>query len=72
MVGAILSAVGMFFVVLGILFADSDVLRMLVLMAIGAAFLLGFFVYIRARERAGRSRCCRPGCSVIASPTSVS
>jgi MFS family permease len=53
-VGAILSAVGMFFFVLGILFADSDLLRMLILMAIGAAFLLGFFVYIRARERAGK------------------
>jgi MFS family permease len=53
-VGAILSAVGMFFFVLGILFADSDVGRMVILMAVGAAFLLGFFVYIRARERAGK------------------
>ena len=53
-VGAILSAVGMFFFVLGILFADSDLMRMLVLMVVGGAFLLGFFVYIRARERAGK------------------
>jgi MFS family permease len=53
-VGAILSAVGMFFVVLGILFADTDKQRMLILLALGAAFLLGFFVYIRARERAGK------------------
>jgi MFS family permease len=52
--GAILSAVGMFFVVVGILFADSDKVLMAVLMAIGAGFLLGFFLYIRARERAGK------------------
>jgi MFS family permease len=52
--GAILSAVGMFFVVVGILFADSDKALMAVLMAIGAGFLLGFFLYIRARERAGK------------------
>ena len=52
-VGAILSAVGMFFVVVGVLFADSDIIVTAVLMAVGAAFLLGFFLYIRARERAG-------------------
>ena len=52
-IGAVLSAVGMFFVVLGILFADSDKTRMFVLIAIGAACLLGFFLYIRARERGG-------------------
>jgi MFS family permease len=53
-VGAILSAVGMFFVVVGILFADSDPLLMAVLLAVGAAFLFGFLVYIRSRERAGK------------------
>jgi MFS family permease len=53
-VGAILSAVGMFFVVVGILQADSNTVLMAVLLAIGALFLLGFFLYIRARERAGR------------------
>jgi MFS family permease len=52
--GAILSAVGMFFVVVGILFADSDKMAMAVLMAIGAGFLLWFFLYIRAREQAGK------------------
>jgi MFS family permease len=52
--GAILSAVGMFFVVVGILFADSNTALMAVLMTIGAGFLLGFFLYIRARERAGK------------------
>jgi len=53
-VGAILSAVGMFFVVVGILQADSNKVLMAVLMALGAGFLLGFFLYIRSRERAGK------------------
>ena len=53
-VGAILSAVGMFFVVFGILQADNDAVLMAVLLAVGAAFLLGFFLHIRARERAGK------------------
>jgi MFS family permease len=52
-VGAILSAVGMFFVVFGILQADNDGVLMAVFLAVGAAFLLWFFLYIRARERAG-------------------
>jgi MFS family permease len=53
-VGAILSAVGMFFVVLGILQADTNVGLMAVLLAIGVACLVGFFLYIRFRERAGK------------------
>jgi MFS family permease len=52
--GAILSAVGMFFVVFGILQADSNGVLMAVLLAAGAAFLIWFFVYIRARERGGK------------------
>jgi MFS family permease len=52
--GAILSAVGMFFVVLGILQADSNPALMAVCLLIGAAFLIGFFLYIRYRERAGK------------------
>jgi MFS family permease len=52
-VGAILSAVGMFFVVFGILQADTDPALMAVLLVAGAAFLIAFFLYIRARERAG-------------------
>jgi MFS family permease len=52
--GAILSAVGMFFVVLGILQADSNAALMAVCLVVGAAFLLGFFLYIRLRERAGK------------------
>jgi MFS family permease len=53
-VGAVLSAVGMFFVVFGILQADSNPALMVVLLAAGAAFLIAFFLYIRARERAGK------------------
>ena len=53
-VGAILSAVGMFFVVFGILQADNDGVLMAVLLAVGAVFLASFFFYIRSRERAGK------------------
>src|SRR3954467_2044405 len=53
-VGAALSAVGMFFVVFGILQADNDLALMAVLLVAGAASLLGFFAHIRARERAGK------------------
>jgi MFS family permease len=52
--GAILSAIGMFFLVTGILQAGDNNVLMIVFLAIGASFLLGFFVYIRARERAGK------------------
>src|SRR5215204_7832260 len=52
--GAALSAVGMFFVVFGILQADSNTVLMTVLLAAGAAFLIWFFLYTRARERAGK------------------
>ena len=53
-VGAVLSAVGMFFVVLGILQADSNGRLMALFLAVGASLLIGFFLYIRARERAGK------------------
>jgi MFS family permease len=53
-VGAILSAVGMFFVVFGILLADNDGVLMAVFLAVGAAFLIWFFLYVRSRERAGK------------------
>jgi MFS family permease len=53
-IGAILSAVGMFSVVFGILQAGSNNVLMTVFLVVGAAFLLGFFFYIRARERAGK------------------
>src|SRR6201988_1595444 len=53
-VGAILSAVGMFFLVLGILQAGVNNTLLVVFLAIGVAFLAGFVVYVRARERAGK------------------
>jgi MFS family permease len=52
--GAVLSAVGMFLVVFGVLQADSNLALMAMLLLAGAAFLIWFFLYIRARERAGK------------------
>jgi len=53
-VGAVLSAVGLFFVVFGILQADNDGALFAASLVIGAAFVLCFFLHIRARERAGK------------------
>jgi MFS family permease len=53
-VGAILSAVGLFFLVFGILQADSNKALFWAFLAIGAVFLAAFFLYIRHRERAGK------------------
>jgi predicted MFS family arabinose efflux permease len=44
----------MFFVVFGILQADTDGALMAVLLAAGVAFLVWFFLYTRGRERAGK------------------
>jgi len=53
-IGAVLSAVGMFCVVFGILQAGSDNTLFFGFLAIGAAFLAGFFLHIRRCERAGK------------------
>jgi predicted MFS family arabinose efflux permease len=53
-VGAILSGVGMFCIVFGILQAGSNNALLAIFLAIGAVFLLAFFLFIRARERAGK------------------
>ena len=53
-VGAILSAVGMFCLVVGILQAGVNNSLLVVFIALGVAFLAGFFVFIRSRERAGK------------------
>jgi len=53
-VGAVLSAVGMFFLVLGILQAGVNDTLLIVFLVVGVAFLLGFLLYIRSRERAGK------------------
>jgi len=52
--GAVLAAVGMFFVVFGILQADTNGVLMAALLAAGASFLVWFFLYTRSRERAGK------------------
>jgi MFS family permease len=53
-VGAVLSAAGMFFLVLGILQAGVNNTLLIVFVVVGGAFLLGFLLYIRSRERAGK------------------
>jgi MFS family permease len=53
-VGAVLSAVGLVLVVLGILAADNNGWLMVVLMVAGSGTLLWFFLWIRGRERAGK------------------
>jgi predicted MFS family arabinose efflux permease len=67
-VGAVLSAVGMFLVVFGVLQADSDLVLMAVLLVVGAAFLVGFFLWVRARERAGKEALLSTG--LFKNPTS--
>ncbi|WP_082309757.1 MFS transporter [Nonomuraea sp. SBT364] len=52
--GAVLSAIGMFLVVFGILQAGSDAALMAALLIAGAGFLIWFFLHIRSRERAGK------------------
>jgi MFS family permease len=53
-VGAVLSGVGLFFLVFAILQIGTHNVLAAVLAVIGAVFLLWFFVYIRRRERAGK------------------
>jgi MFS family permease len=53
-IGAILSGVGMFFVVFGILQAGSNNTLFVLFLVIGAVFLIAFFLYIRRLERAGK------------------
>ncbi len=51
-VGAVLSAVGLIVLVMGILAADNSLILSVVLLVAGAAILVGFFAWVRARERA--------------------
>jgi len=53
-VGAVLSGVGMFCLVFGILQAGSNNVLMIVFVVIGVAFLLWFYFYIRSLERKGK------------------
>ena len=52
-IGAVLSAVGLVLVVMGVLAADNNGWLMLALLAAGALVLAGFFVHVREKERAG-------------------
>jgi MFS family permease len=53
-VGAVLSGAGMFCLVFGILQAGTDNVLFAVFVVIGVVLLAGFYVYIRAQERAGK------------------
>lgn len=52
--GAVLGAVGMIFIVVAILQAGSNRGLLVLFLAAGAAVLTWFFIHIRARERAGK------------------
>jgi MFS family permease len=52
--GAVLSAVGLVLVVMGILAADNNAWWTVVLVAAGVLVIVAFFVHIRRRERAGK------------------
>jgi MFS family permease len=52
-VGAVLSAVGLVLVVMGIQAADWNLWLTLALVAVGAVFLVWFFAHIRKKEREG-------------------
>ena len=54
LVGAVLSAVGMFFIVFGILQAGVHNALFVAFIVIGLALLLGFYAYIRRLERIGQ------------------
>jgi MFS family permease len=68
--GAVLSAAGLIFVVMGVLAADNDLALMAVLLAVGAVFLAVFFLHIRARERRHEEPLLSTGCSATARRTS--
>ena len=53
-VGAVLSAAGMSFLVIGILQAGTNNTLLVIFLAVGAAFLLWFYLHIRSSERAGK------------------
>ena len=53
-VGAILSAAGLVILVVGILAADNNLALCALLIVVGALILVGFFAWVRSRERAGK------------------
>jgi MFS family permease len=53
-IGSILSGAGLFFLVFGVLEADSNTTLTIVFMTVGAVLIAAFFLYIRSRERKGK------------------
>jgi MFS family permease len=53
-IGAVLSAAGLVCLVMGILQADNNITLAIILIVAGVVLLIGFFLYVRARERAGK------------------
>jgi MFS family permease len=53
-VGAVLSAIGLVLIVMGILAADNNGWLTVALVAAGAVFLLAFFLHVRSLERGGK------------------
>jgi len=53
-IGAILSAVGMFFIVFGILQAGENNTLLILSLVVGIVLLAAFFLWVRARERKGK------------------
>jgi len=51
--GAVLSGAGMFFLVFGILQADTNAALLALFLVVGAGFLLWFFLHVRRAEQAG-------------------
>lgn len=54
-VGAVLSAVGLVTLVVGILAADNNLVLCALLIVAGALVLFGFFAWVRSRERVGKA-----------------
>ena len=69
-VGAVLSAAGMFFVVIAILQIGVNAALVAAFFVLGAALLLWFFLHIRSLEREGSNHCCRRACFATARRTS--
>ena len=67
--GAVLSAVRLVLVVMGILAADNNLWLMLALLVAGALVLGWFFAWCGPGSVRARSRCCQRTCSATAFPT---
>jgi MFS family permease len=71
LVGAVLSALGLLFIVIGILQIENNILLAAVFLALGAGFVAWFLLHIRSVERA-RNRCWPRACFGAVLPISGS